>query len=88
MYQVNGVELDSLASSGSSIHLTFFGLCTGGAVTTGVVLTTVTIANPLVYAGYIGGFVSAVIFAIYFGVRGIADHRAAKRRLKELKGEK
>jgi cytochrome c biogenesis protein CcdA len=85
MHSVNSMELDAVASLNNSIHLTFFGLCAGSAITFAVVLTTASIASNRVYAAYVGLFIAASVLALYFGIRGGRDYFAAKRQLKELK---
>jgi hypothetical protein len=88
MLPVSTTELDAIASLGSSVHLTFFGLCAGAALTCAVVLTTVTITNPITYGGYVGALIFSGVLGIYFGIRGVVDHRASKRKLRDIKSGK
>jgi len=85
MHSVSGMELDTVASLSNSIHLTFFGLCAGSAVTFAVVLTTAKITDHMVLASYVGALISSGVLSMYFGIRGGRDYIAAKRKLKELK---
>lgn len=85
MHPVTGADLDAIASLGNSIHLTFFGWCGGATVAFVIVLTTVTIADPKIYAGFVGALVASSIGAIYFGIRGVSDYLTAKKTLNEIK---
>lgn len=86
MHPVSSTELDTVASLSNSIHLTFFGLCAGSAITFAVVLTTATPTSDKVFAGYIAALITASVLGLYFGIRGIRDYIAAKNKIKEIKG--
>jgi hypothetical protein len=88
VHYVSGSDLDTIASLGNSIHLTFFGLCSGAAITFWVVLKTANVTDPRTHADFIMLCAGAVVGAVYFGIRGIADYRRAKRTLKEIKSGK
>ena len=88
MHYVTNADLDTVASSGNSVHLTFFGVCAGAAITFWVVLKTANVTDPQTHADFVMLCVGSVVGAVYFGIRGIADYRRAKRTLKELKSGK
>lgn len=88
MHAVTGTELDTVASLSNSVHLTLFGLCAGGSIAIAIVLTTVNVADPSTHAAYVGALIVSVVMSLYFGIRGGIDHRAAKKKLKELKSGK
>jgi hypothetical protein len=88
MIHVSSSDLETLSSSGNSIHLTLFGVCFGAATSFGGVLATTVVANPLVFGAYVGLCCGSSILSVYFGLRGISDYRAAKRKLGELKSGK
>ncbi len=78
-------ELDAIAGLGASIHLTFFGITMGGAVTLGATLYSVDIADPLRLAVFWASFITCAVLAVYFGVRGYGDYQNGKAKLKEIK---
>lgn len=85
---VSDADLDTVASSGNSVHLTFFGLCVGAATTFWVVLKTTTITDLQAHAEFVMLCAGAVVGSIYFGIRGIFDYAKAKRTLREIKSGK
>jgi hypothetical protein len=85
VHQLSSYELDAVASSGGSLHLTFFGLCTGAAITFAVVLTTANVTNAKTYGAYVGALTITGVLAVYFGIRGVIDYHAAKKRLNDIK---
>lgn len=85
MHQVSDTELDAIVSGGNSIHMTFFGLCGGVVVTCVVVLTTVTMTDPVTHAGYVAALIVCGVLGLFFGIRGVSDYRTNKRKLKEIK---
>lgn len=85
MHSVSGTELDTISSLGNSIHLTFFGVCVGAGIAFLSILLSVPDLGPRPHATFTFLAAGAGLFAVYFGARAIADYRAAKRKLKELK---
>jgi asparagine N-glycosylation enzyme membrane subunit Stt3 len=85
MHTLTGAELDMVASLGNSVHLTFFGLCTGAAIAFGVVLSTSTITDPLNHAEFVALLAVSSALSLYFGIRALVDYKAARRKLKEIK---
>lgn len=82
---VSELELDSVASLSNSINLTFFGICVGALVAFGIVLLTVSITDPKLYALFGALTFASTVAALYFGVRGALDYLAAQRRLRDIK---
>jgi hypothetical protein len=85
MHSVSGTELDTLSSLGNSIHLTFFGVCVGAGIAFVSILLSVPDLGPRPHATFTFLAAGAGLFAFYFGARAVADYRASKRKLKELK---
>ena len=85
MIPISSHELDNVASLGNSIHLTFFGLCAGAAIAFAIVLTTGNVTDPMTHAGYIAVLIASGVLSLYFGIRGVIDYRAAKRKLSDIK---
>jgi hypothetical protein len=85
MHNVSESELDALASGSTSINLTFFGICLGAAISFGIVLRTTTL-EPFSKAVFEALFFSSLVMGAYFGVFGVKDHRASKKRLSDIKG--
>lgn len=87
MHTISEDKLDMLASGTTSIHLTFFGVCLGSAVSFGIVLYNGGLdpIHKLVYQCFL--FVSGMM-AAYFGIRGGSDYYRAQAKLDEIKGLK
>lgn len=85
MHQVTEAELDSVASLGNSIHLTFLGMSFGAFVALAIVLFSIEIADPLKYASVVGLTWISGIATLYFGARAIIDHRASRAKISEIK---
>ena len=88
MHTVSSTELDTVASLSNSVHLAFFGLCSGSVVAFGIVLSTAKINDPMTHAGYVALLAVSVVGTLYFGVRALIDYKEAKRKLREIKSGK
>ena len=85
MHQVAETELGSLVSMGNSLNRTFFGITVGALIGFGTAVLTVDIADPVRHATFVGLAWASGIFALYFGIRAILDHRALRAKLREIK---
>jgi hypothetical protein len=87
MHTISEDKLDMLASGTASIHLTFFGICLGAAISFGIVLYNGGLdpTHKLVYQCFL--FLSGIM-ASYFGIRGGSDYNRSQDKLKEIKGLK
>lgn len=85
VHPLTNADIDSIASLGNSIHLTFFALCAGFAVSFAIVLLTLAIPDPVKHAEFVAAFGVSGILALYFGVSAAVDYRRAHRRVKEFK---
>jgi hypothetical protein len=85
VHQLTNNELETVASISNSVHLTFFGLCTGGVISFGIVLAGSAIAEPKQIASYVALFAVSSIGSLYFGIRAVIDYRRAKDKLREIK---
>jgi hypothetical protein len=85
VHPVTTNELDAVASLSNSLNLTFFGISFGSTTAFGIVLSTSVIGDPKVYAAYVALLAVSFIGSGYFGIRGILDYRAAKKKLEEIK---
>jgi hypothetical protein len=88
MIQVSSADLDVVASLGNSIHLAFFGISAGAAITCWVVLKTAGVSDPNTHAEFVMGLAGAILLTAYFGLRAFFDYRTAQRKLREIKGVK
>src|SRR5438094_597451 len=73
VHQLTNNELDTVASISNSVHLAFFGLCAGGSVSFGIVLSGNAITEPKQVASYVALFAISLIGAFYFGIRAAID---------------
>ena len=80
-------ELDDLAATGSSTHASFFGVSIGSLISFGIVLSTISIEGPKVFAAFVGLLGLALVASVYFGIRWREDARLARNKLKAIKGE-
>ncbi len=85
MYTVTDAELDTVASLGNSIHLTFLGISFGTAIAFGIVLATVQVTDPLAHASFVALAWLSAFLTVYFAIRAFVDYRAAQRKLSEIK---
>jgi hypothetical protein len=85
MHTVTGTELDTVASLSNSVNLAFFTLCVGLAAAFGLVLSQGGITDAWKHAEYVALLAISLIGSLYFGIRAAIDHRAAKRKLNEIK---
>ena len=85
MHYVAEPELDELVSRGSSIHLTFFGVCFGSLISFAIVLSTSNISNPKTFAAYVALTAVALTGSALFGIKGYRDYSAARAKLSQLK---
>jgi hypothetical protein len=87
MHTISEDKLDMLVSGTTSIHLTFFGVCLGSAVSFGIVLYNGGLdpTHQLVYQCFL--FLSGMM-ATYFGIRGGRDYFRSQAKLNEIKGVK
>lgn len=85
MHNVSESELDALASGNPSVHLTFFGICFGAAVSFGTVVKATTNLDLFSKSLFSMLFVSAGLMALFFAVQSIRDYLQSKRKLQEIK---
>lgn len=84
MHTISEDKLEALISGNGSIHLTFFGICLGAAVSFGIVLYNggLDSIHGLVYESFL---LLTGVMAIYFGIEGGRDYVRSKSKLKEIK---
>ena len=85
MLTVSEAELDAVAAPEGSIHFGLLGMSFGSLTGFGTTLATVDITNPKIFSAFVALTAVSVISSINFGVRAFMDHRASRRRLRELK---
>jgi hypothetical protein len=85
MHTISEDRLEALISDNGSIHLTFFGICLGAAVSFGIVLYNggLDSIHGLVYESFL---LLTGVMATYFGIKGGRDYLRSRAKLKEIKG--
>jgi hypothetical protein len=85
MHTISEDKLEALISGNGSIHLTFFGICLGAAISFGIVLYNggLDSIHGLVYESFL--FLTGVM-ATFFGIKGGRDYLHSKAKLKEIQG--
>lgn len=85
MHTISEDKLEALISGNSSIHLTFFGICLGAAISFGIVLYNggLDSTHGLVYESFL---LLTGVMGTFFGIRGGKDYLRSKANLKEIKG--
>lgn len=84
MFHVSAEELETFASGNSSVHLTFFGLCFGSAITLTATWVSVKLSANTHLVFFLGSVLLGVL-SLYFAVRAIADWRTSRRLIDEIK---
>ena len=81
MLHVSAEELVAIASLSNSVHLTFFGICAGAAISFAIVLSTTSITTASAFAAYVALAAVSMLGTLYFGVRARTDYRRAQEKL-------
>lgn len=86
MYYVQENELDTIGSSSgdSSLYMGFAGIASGAALTLGVTLSTVDIANPKTYAAYWGAFIVTLFCSLFLIVKSIQSYRKSRKEVQRI----
>lgn len=85
MVTLTETEVDDLASSSGSIHLSFLGISMGGLIAFGISLLTVEIPDPRKYAMFVALTTVAAGATMYFGANATRDYVSRQRRLRRIK---
>ncbi len=87
MHTISEDKLDMIASGNAPLHLGFFGLCVGAAISFGVVIGTVTLdaSNKSFFSMF---FYASLVMGCYFGIRGGKDYFGTRSKVDEIKGLK
>lgn len=85
MYTVSGSELDTVASLGNSIELTFWGVATGAFISLLIVVTTGAFTSPVAFGGYVAATIVSGVGMLFFGARACLSFQGAKKKLREIK---
>ncbi len=87
MYLVSPEELKSIVSGNTSIHLTFFGLTLGAAITLLITLFSVAIEGKI-FGAFVGSVILTLILSGYFGIRAWKDWGSGRETIKQLMEKK
>ena len=83
MYSLTEQELEMIRAGNSPVHLAFFTMMVGVAVSFFTALLTATLdANW--FAAFVAIFVISTVAAFYFGVRAWMDWRATSRQIRRI----
>jgi surfactin synthase thioesterase subunit len=85
MHVVFDQELTSLQNSSPALPLTFFGICTGGAISFGAVVFTQKLPSSS-HATFLALFVGAVALMLFFGARSVQAHQSTRKLLSDIRG--
>lgn len=84
MHSLTETELEGIASLGNSLNLAFLGISVGALVAFAITLGTVNIPDPTEHATFAALTWISALATLYFAARSCLDHRAAKRRLRDI----
>jgi hypothetical protein len=84
IFGVSEQERDSLSEPSGSLHLTLFGAAVGAFLTLLVTVATLDMGDRA-FATFIALTVVSGVFSLYFGARGVIDHRRARKLVARLK---
>lgn len=78
VYSIFDHEFRSIKSAAaqSGLYLTFFGIALGMAVTIGIVLLTVDMSSPWVFATFAVGFVASILGTVFLGLKARHEYKA------------
>jgi hypothetical protein len=85
MVTLTETEVDELASSSGSIHLTFFGSSLGAFIALAIVLATVSVPEPRKFAAFVASTIVAGGGTVFFGLNMIKDVITRRRRIQKIK---
>jgi len=85
VYYLNEAELDSIASQTGSTDIAFLGISAGALITLCATLETVTIADPIKHATFVGAAIVFLVFTLFFGARTYQSLQYSKKRLQQIK---
>src|SRR5437773_3788674 len=85
MHSVSEAELDSVASGQTSVHLGFFGVVCGAAISFTITLLTVEITSWIVQSSFVGILSTSLLLTVYFVVRAFGDYRQRRRIIASIK---
>jgi hypothetical protein len=84
-HQIPDGELDTIAASGSSLHLTLFGICIGAFISLLVTVTTAKDLTSAALSAYVSATIITALGSIFFGWRGIAASIVSSKKLTDLR---
>jgi len=84
-HQIPDGELDTIAASGSSLHLTLFGICLGAFISLLVTVTTAQGVGAAALSAYVSATIITALGSVFFGWRGIASSIASSKKLADLR---
>jgi bacteriorhodopsin len=89
MYTLSGEQLDSVSSMGinNSVNTTFFGVAVGAFVAFVIVVMTVTISDPRIYAAFVALTAVSGFLSAFLGIKIGLDCKKAKEKLRTIKRE-
>ncbi len=89
MYSISEPELDSIgtATQTTSLETGLLGIAAGAFIAFGIVLFTVDISKPMVFASFVGLTAVSFFFTLFFGFRTLAAWRAMKGVVNQVKGQ-
>jgi hypothetical protein len=87
MHNISESELDALTSDGSTLNLTFFGICFGAFVSFAVVLYTGGVTDPTKHATFSMLTFSCLLMSAFFGIRGVSEYLSWQKKRSEMKSE-
>jgi hypothetical protein len=87
MHTISEDKLDMITSGNAPLHLAFFGLCVGAAISFGTVIRTVNLAvsDNHLFSMF---FYASLVMGSYFGIRGLKDYFGTRAKVDEIKGIK
>jgi hypothetical protein len=85
VYPISAHELDSFKNRTSSLHLAFFGIGIGAAISLGGMLLKGEIKSDRVFATVAAATLLAAYVTIHSGIRAWLDYRCEKQAIEDIK---
>ena len=87
MHIVSEAELNTIASSGSSVNLALLGISSGALITVMITLLSVSIQSAIAFSGFVAAAIVCFFASLFFGIHARIDYKNAREKLADIKAK-